>query len=495
MFVLGFSAILHPVPILMIALGVLVGIIFGSIPGLTGTMAIAMLLPLTFSMSAIDSLSLLMGLYIGAASGGLISAILLRIPGTASSIATTFDGYPMAQKGEAGKALGVAIVASFLGGFVSFILLFFLAPITADIAVKFGPFEYFALTFFALTLISTISGDTPTKGLIAGLIGMALSIVGISPMDGFPRFTFGIGELSNGLSLLPALVGLFAISELLKVVKQGDKGGNGPVAQYKIKGFGFKFSDVKNQGGNFVRSSLIGSFVGILPGLGGSTANILSYISAKNASKHPEKFGTGIVDGIIASEASNNAAVGGALIPLLTLGIPGDTFTALLIGAFMIHGITPGPLLFSTNASIVYALFAALIVANIFMIIFEYGGMRFFVKLLQIPKHYLFPVIIVLCIVGSFGLNNRIFDAWTILLFGVIGYVLSRANYPLAPVILGFILGPMVELYFRRSLQMSEGAFLPFLQKPFSAFFIILSILVIVFSIIKNINSKKRKLS
>jgi len=190
MFVLGFSAILHPVPILMIALGVLVGIIFGSIPGLTGTMAIAMLLPLTFSMSAIDSLSLLMGLYIGAASGGLISAILLRIPGTASSIATTFDGYPMAQKGEAGKALGVAIVASFLGGFVSFILLFFLAPITADIAVKFGPFEYFALTFFALTLISTISGDTPTKGLIAGLIGMALSIVGITPMDGFPRFTY-----------------------------------------------------------------------------------------------------------------------------------------------------------------------------------------------------------------------------------------------------------------------------------------------------------------
>lgn len=483
-------AILTPMAILMIATGVIVGIIFGSIPGLTGTMAVAMLLPLTFSMTAVDSLALLMGLYIGSCSGGLISAILLRIPGTASSIATTFDGYPMAMNGQAGKALGIGIIFSFLGGTISFILLFFLAPIISELAVKCGAFEYFALTFFALTLISTISGDSLVKGLIAGTVGIALSLVGTSQIDGFPRFTFGIIELSNGLSLLPALVGLFAISELLKVVKKGEDAGEQTI-DYKIKGFGFSRADIKGQGVNFLRSSLIGTFIGILPGLGGSTANIVSYVAAKNSSKYPEKFGTGIVDGIVASESSNNAAVGGALIPLLTLGIPGDTFTAMLIGAFMIHGISPGPLLFQTNGKLVYAIFAALVIANILMVIFEYGGMRFFVRMLKIPKYYLFPVIIVLCVVGSFGLNNRIFDTWTILLFGIIGYILSKANYPLAPVILGFILGPMVELYLRRGLQITEGHFLPFFQKPFSAFFLILSFIIIAWTTYKQIKKLK----
>lgn len=491
MFLVGFSYILNPLTLLMILLGVVTGIIFGAIPGLTGTMAVALVLPITFSMTAVNSFALLMGIYIGACSGGLISAILLRIPGTASSIATTFDGHPMALRGEAGKALGIGIVSSFLGGFFSFGILFYLAPILAEYAVKFGPYEYFAITFFALTLISSVSGDYPMKGLLSGFIGMSLAIVGISPMDGFPRFTFGVMELANGLALLPALVGLFAVSELIKVVKEKEKDEK-IIANYSIKGFGFKLSDIKDQKWNFVRSALIGTGIGILPGLGGSTANLLAYLTAKKSSKYSEKFGTGIVDGIVASETANNAAVGGALVPLLTLGIPGDTLTAMLIGAFMVHGLTPGPLLFTHSGNVVYSIFASLIVANIMMLIIEYGGMRGFVKLLSIPKYILLPTIMVLCVVGAIGLNNRVFDAWTVLIFGIVGYALSSFDFPLTPVILGFILGPMVELYLRRGLQMSQGRLYIFLSSPIAALFIIIALVTVTISFIQSFRQKKK---
>lgn len=491
MFLVGFSYILNPLTLLMILLGVVTGIIFGAIPGLTGTMAVALVLPITFSMTAVNSFALLMGIYIGACSGGLISAILLRIPGTASSIATTFDGHPMALRGEAGKALGIGIVSSFLGGFFSFGILFYLAPILAEYAVKFGPYEYFAITFFALTLISSVSGDYPMKGLLSGFIGMSLAIVGISPMDGFPRFTFGVMELANGLALLPALVGLFAVSELIKVVKEKEKDEK-IIANYSIKGFGFKLNDIKDQKWNFVRSALIGTGIGILPGLGGSTANLLAYLTAKKSSKHSEKFGTGIVDGIVASETANNAAVGGALVPLLTLGIPGDTLTAMLIGAFMVHGLTPGPLLFKHSGNVVYSIFASLIVANFMMLIIEYGGMRGFVKLLSIPKYILLPTIMVLCVVGAIGLNNRVFDAWTVLIFGIVGYALSSFDFPLTPVILGFILGPMVELYLRRGLQMSQGRLYIFLSSPIAALFIIIALVTVTISFIQSFRQKKK---
>jgi len=320
---------------------------------------------------------------------------------------------------------------------------------------------------------------------------MSLAIVGISPMDGFPRFTFGIRELANGLALLPALVGLFAVSELIKVVKEKEKDEK-IIANYSIKGFGFKLSDVKNQKWNFVRSALIGTGIGILPGLGGSTANLLAYLTAKKSSKQSEKFGTGIVDGIVASETANNAAVGGALVPLLTLGIPGDTLTAMLIGAFMVHGLTPGPLLFAHSGNVVYSIFAALIVANIFMVIIEYGGMRVFVKLLSIPKYILLPTIMVLCVVGAFGLNNRVFDAWTVLIFGIVGYVLSSFDFPLTPVILGFILGPMVELYLRRGLQMAQGRLYVFLSSPIAALFIIIALVTVTVSFIQSFRQKKK---
>ena len=492
MFYIGFSQILALKPLILIFLGVGVGIIFGAIPGLTATMAVALFLPLTFGMHPVDGMALLVGLYIGGVSGGLISAILINIPGTPSSIATTFDGYPMAEKGEAGKALGAGIFYSFLGGWFSFLVLFFIAPPLADIALKFGPPEYFSIAIFSLTLIASLSTGSTIKGLMSGIVGLLLSCVGTAPIDAFPRFTFGFHELDGGFNLLPALVGLFAITEILKTAESDIEIKLENIANYRIKGFGFSGKEFVEQLGNFIRSSLIGTGIGILPGIGGGTSNILSYIAAKKMSKHPEKFGTGILDGVVASETANNASIGGALVPLLAMGIPGDTVTAMLLGGLMIHGLSPGPLLFTTSGNIVYGIFAALIVANFVMVLMEYFGIRFFVRLLKIPKHIMLPIIIVFCVVGAYGLNNRVFDAWSVMFFGVIGYAFEKWGFPLAPVILGFILGPIAETNLRRGLMMTQGNFLPFLTKPVSGAFLVIALASVVYSVIKERKQAKR---
>lgn len=492
MFYVGFSQILALKPLILIFLGVGVGIVFGAIPGLTATMAVALFLPLTFGMHPVDGMALLIGLYIGGVSGGLISAILINIPGTPSSIATTFDGYPMAEKGEAGKALGAGIFYSFLGGWFSFLVLFFIAPPLADVALKFGPPEYFSIAIFSLTLIASLSTGSTIKGLMSGIVGVLLSCVGTAPIDAFPRFTFGFHELDGGFNLLPALVGLFAITEILKTAESDIEIKLDHIATYRIKGFGFSGKEFVQQLGNFIRSALIGTGIGILPGIGGGTSNILSYIAAKKMSKHPEKFGTGILDGIVASETANNASIGGALVPLLAMGIPGDTVTAMLLGGLMIHGLSPGPLLFTTSGNIVYGIFAALIVANFMMVLMEYFGIRFFVRLLKIPKHIMLPIIIVFCVVGAYGLNNRVFDAWSVMFFGVIGYAFEKWRFPLAPVILGFILGPIAETNLRRGLMMTQGNFLPFLTKPVSGAFLVIALASVVYSVIKERKQAKR---
>lgn len=491
LFLEGLTAVLTFKTILFILLGVAMGLVFGAIPGLTATMAIAITLPMTYGMSPMDGMAILMGLYIGGISGGLVPAILLNLPGTPSSIATTFDGYPMAKKGEAGKAFGYAIVFSFLGGLFSIITLILLAPPLARIALKFGPFEYFAITIFALTMIASLAGKSLVKGLLAGLIGIGLAMVGAAPIDAFPRFTFGNNALDAGFNLLPVLIGLFAVAEIIKASEQKMKKEKSVV--YKMKGFGFSIQDFFKQGWNGLRSSLIGTGIGILPGIGGGTANIIAYVTAKNQSKTPEKFGKGIPDGVVASETANNAAVGGALIPLISLGIPGDTVTALLLGGLLIHGLTPGPLLFQNNADIVYGIFIALMIANIAMVVFLYFGMRFFTKILSIPKYILLPIILVLCIVGAIGVNNRMFDAGALLLFGIIGYIMVKYKFPVAPVILGFILGPLVETNLRRGLMYTKGDFLPFITQPIAAVFLSLAVLSIILKILDN-NKKKRKM-
>lgn len=357
---------------------------------------------------------MLVALYVGGTSGGLISAILLKIPGTPSSVATTFDGGPMAEHGEGGKALGIGILYSFLGTVLSIIALIFIAPSLAKIALKFGPYEYFAICVFALTMIGAMVGDNLLKGLMSGIAGVTFSLFGITSIGGAERFTFGIQSLENGFQQLPVMIGLFAVAEILKVGADGIAANKASIMSCKVKGFGITLKEFKEQFVNFIRSALIGIGIGILPGIGGATSNIVAYSVAKQQSKYPDKFGTGIIDGIIATETSNNSAIGGALIPLLTLGIPGDTVTAMILGGLTLHGIAPGPLLFKNSGTLVYGIFAAFLMATVLMLVVEYGGIRLFIKVLAVPKYILLPAVLILCIVGTYGTNHNMFDVWDI---------------------------------------------------------------------------------
>jgi len=476
----GILSVLTVKTIALIFGGTVLGIVFGAIPGITVTMGVALFLPVTFGMPPVEALSLLMGLYIGGTSGGLISAILLKIPGTPASITTTFDGHPMAVRGEAGKALGVGSGYSFLGGMFSLVVLFFISPLLADVALQFGSYEYFSIAVFSLTLVAGMSGGSLLKGVFSALIGLAFTFIGMAPITAFPRFTFGFSQLDGGIALLPALIGLFAVAQILEDSEAGVAAPEcGPISDYKIKGFGFSFKEFRSQTWNFLRSSAIGTGIGILPGLGGAICNVVAYGAARNQSKEPEKFGTGVIDGIVASEASNNASTGGALVPLMTLGIPGDNTTAMILAGFMIHGITPGPLLFDTNGVLVYGIFTALVLANIFMLFAEFGGMRLFVRILAVPKHLLLPVVMTLCVIGAYGLNNRLFDVWTMLFFGGLGFVMKKVALPTTPLLLGFILGPIVETELRRGLMKSRGDFLPFFTEPISGAILALTFVVV----------------
>lgn len=489
----GFISIMNLPILLLILVGVIMGIIVGAIPGLSVTMGVALFLPLTFGMEPIAGLALLCGLYIGGTSGGLISAILLKMPGTASSVATTFDGYPMAMKGEAGKAMGVGIVASFFGGLVSYIILMLLAPQIAKVALKFGPYEYFSIALFSLTMIVSLASGSLIKGVLSGMIGCLISFVGIAPITSFSRFTFGVRNLSAGFSILPMLIGFFAVAEILQSLENKNKKQDLTTQEFHIKGFGFTRKDVKGQGFNFWVSTMIGTGVGILPGLGGSICNLLAYSVCRGHSKYPEKYGTGIVDGLIASEASNNACTGGAMVPLLTLGLPGDNTTALILAGFMIHGITPGPLLFRTQGPLVYGIFASLLVANLLMLIVEFVGIRAFIRILQIPKNILLPVIVVFCVVGAYANNNRPFDVLIMMIFGILGWVMKKANLPIAPTILAFILCPTLETNLRRGLMKSQGSFVPFLTSPISLVFIILAVFMLVWNLRKEFTRDSKK--
>lgn len=489
----GLLALMNPSTLLLIFGGVVIGIIFGAMPGLSATMAVTLFLPISFGMQPINAIALLLGLYIGGMSGGLISAILINIPGTPSSIATTFDGHPMAMKGEGGKALGSGIVYSFLGGMFSFVALLLIAPQISQIALQFSSVEYFAITMFSLTLVASMAGDSPVKGLISACIGMFLAMIGSSPIDGTQRFTIGIHDFDAGLDLVAVMIGFFAIPEILNAARSNqDEGEMQKIKVDKIRGFGFSIVEFVGQIPNLIRSALIGLGIGILPGIGGGTSNILSYLAAKNSSKHPERFGTGIIDGIVASETANNASVGGAMIPLLTLGIPGDPVTAMLLGGLIVHGITPGPMLIQSNGPLLYSVFFALIIANILMLVSEFFGIRGFVRILDIKKAYLFPPIVVLCAVGAFSSTNRVFNVFAMILCGILGYVMDRLKFPITPIILSFILCPLVEGNLRRGLMTTNGNFWGFFQSPIAAVFISIAILFLIYSAYKEMSKAKK---
>lgn len=469
-----FISELTPLFFLLAISGTFVGIVFGAIPGMTATMAVAVCLPLTYSLGLSNGLALLLGLYVGGISGGLVPAILLNIPGTPSSITTTFDGYPMALRGEGEKALKIAIYASLFGGIFSLIVLYFFAPALANFAIKFSYVEKFLIIFLALTVMAAMSGNM-LVGIFSGVLGMLISLIGAydisSGGNGEYRLMFRFMEeyLDSGFSLLPVLIGVFGLAAILVEAEKGVVEDDSLSKMKIAKGKPFKLSVFKGQGVNLFRSASIGTFVGLLPGVGGSAASVLSYSQEKALSKNTDPLGEGAPRGVIASESANNGLTGGALIPLLSLGIPGDSTTAILIGAFTLQGIQVGPLFIDQNLGTWNLMIIAMLVANLAMFIIMFFAIRHIVKIVAVPKHLLFPIILMMCAVGAYTINYGImFDVWTLLLFGLIGYLFHKIRLEVAPFIIGFILGPSAEIYFMKTLE-SYGNFTIFFTKSWIA--------------------------
>lgn len=490
---------LSPTFYLLVPLGVIIGIVFGAIPGMTATMAVAVCLPLTYSLDLVEGLALLLGLYVGGISGGLVPAILLNIPGTPSSITTTFDGYPMTTKGEGEKALKVGIVSSLFGGLFSAAILFFFAPALADVAIKFSYIEKFLIIFFAMTVIASLSRNM-LVGIFSGVLGVWLSLIGTYDIsvggNGETRLMFDFMEpyLEEGFSLLPVLIGLFGLATILEEAEKGTRDEaelSGASLSSRVK---FSFGVFKGQFINLVRSASIGTFVGMLPGVGGSAASVLSYTQEKNFSRHPEKLGKGAPEGVIASEAANNGLTGGALIPLLSLGIPGDSTTAVLIGAFTLQGIQVGPLFIGDNPDTWNTMMIAIVIANLAMFLMMFFAIKYIAKVITVPKYLLYPIIIMMCVVGAYAINYGVmFDVWTLLLFGVFGYIAQKIGIEIAPLIIGFILGNSAEVYFVKSLESFGTLTIFFTKSPIAVFLWVLICISITFSIYTSLKSRRQQ--
>ncbi|MCC8193342.1 MAG: tripartite tricarboxylate transporter permease [Deltaproteobacteria bacterium] len=476
----GIQMSLMPSALLANAIGVARGIIFGALPGLTATMGVALLIPITFGMAPVEAFSALLGMFCGAIYGGCISAILVGTPGTSAAAATLLEGPKLTAKGQSRKALEMATYSSFIGGIISTIALITIAPTLAAVAIKFGPTEYFALAIFGLSIVATLAQGVMLKGILAAALGVFLSTIGIDPVSGDFRNTFDIPALFSGIPLVPALVGLFAVSQGLSSIEDVFAGHKGLVKYGTLSKAGITLREMRDNAVNIIRSSVIGTVVGIIPATGATTSIFIAYAEAKRASKTPERFGTGTLEGIAATESANNAVTGGALIPLLTLGIPGDVITAILLGALMIQGLTPGPLLFTKHAVTMYGVFAALFIANIFMLIFGLGAIRVAGKLVHVPNAILAPLVLSLCAVGSFAVHNSTFDIAVMAAFGILGYLMLKTGFPQAPLLLGLILGPLAESNFRRALSLFKNDFSVFVTRPISGGILLLALLVIL---------------
>lgn len=478
--------------LLVIFLGCVFGIIMGAIPGLSSNMSVAVVIPFTFTMEPSTGLILLAAIYCSSVYGGSISAILLNTPGTPAGAATVLDGYELTKQGLSGKALGLSVIASAVGGIISAIILSFGAPILAEQALRFGAPEYFALAVFGLTIISSLSGTNILKGLMAALFGVLIATVGMDPMNGNLRYTFSNESLLTGFELIPVLIGLFSISQAFILIRDKDKGAGG----FEAKPVGGKllpsFKEIKGLMPNMFRSSILGTGIGIIPGVGSDPAAFIAYNEAKRWSKKPEKFGKGSLEGLVAPESSNNAVTGGALIPLLTLGIPGNSVTAILLGGLLIQGLAPGPQLFQNHSDVVYALFFSLFLSNITFLILGLLGVKYFNKIINIQPFILAPIIIVTSVVGSYAIFNNYFDIWVMFIFGVIGYLLRLIDVPLAPIVLAIILGPLAESGYRQSMLMSGNDLSIFVTRPISAIFLIIAIITFIIPFIASLREGKR---
>jgi len=476
--------------LIFINLGIMIGIIFGTIPGLTGNLGIILLLPMTSTMSLPNAIIFLTSIFCGGEFGGSISAILIGTPGTNSATCTMIEGYPLAKQGHARKALMMALIASTIGGVLSALSLLIFAPTIAKYTLEFGPPEYFAMAVFGLSIIASLSGKSLEKGIVAGCIGIMLSLVGMDIASGTQRFTFHNVNLLRGLTLLPLLTGLFAVPNIVEKIRtQREESGANIIGMDKTDKL--TAGELKGLRGVIAKSSVIGIIIGAIPGAGTGIASFISYNEAKRSSKEPEKFGTGTLEGIAASESANNAVTAASLIPLLTLGIPGSPSAAALIGAFTLQGVALGPMLFKENGVIMYTIMIGLVVANLFMFLQGKLFSGLCARISNIPDAVMIPVLITLCTAGAYSVNNSSFDVMVFMIFGIAAYVLSLAKIPLVPVVLGFVLGPLLDFNLRRGLIMSQGSWLIFVKRPISLVILLLTALVLIFAVIKG-DSKKR---
>ncbi len=484
-----FQTSLTPTVFLYMAMGVLAGICIGALPGLTATMGVALLLPMTFGMDAAQGILMLLGIYCGAIYGGSISAVLLHTPGTPASAATAIDGYALAQRGEAGRALGIVTLSSYIGGLVSVLCLWLISPQLAKLALQFSSAEFFLLAVFGLCIIGNISGDDVEKGLICGCLGILAATVGIDTVTSYIRFApEGNFNLMGGLNYIPIMIGLFAMSQAFENIETIFEEEQ---VQAKLTNILPKKEDLKKIFRVAPVTGLIGTFIGIIPGAGADIGSFVGYNVARGIAKEPEKFGKGSAEAISGPEGGNNGVTGGALIPMLTLGVPGDAVTAIMIGALTIQGLTPGPMLFKTDAVLVYTIFLGMFIANTLMCIFGFAGIRLFTKVLSVRKTILTPAIFVLCVIGSFAMKNSLFDVWVMLISGIVGYFLGKVKVPTSPAILGLILGPMAERNFRTALLKSGSDPSVFFNSPICWFFIALIVLSLFGGYLKGLLLRK----
>ncbi len=466
-----------PMVLGLILAGTLIGVIIGALPGLSSSMGVALLLPFSLYLDPIPAIALLSALYCAGTFGGSITAILINAPGAPPAVATAFDGYPMAVKGEAGRALGIAAVASVSGGILSVIVLLLVAPLLARIAYSFGPPEYFALGVFALSMLASISAESATKNLIGGCVGLGIATVGIDLTTGVERFTFGVPELYEGIQFIPVLIGLFAITELLnQALELGRERIGIAVSALRLP----SLEDFRRVRGTILRSSGIGIFVGVLPAEGSTMAAMIGYNEAKRWSKTPEAFGKGAIEGVAGPEAANNAATGGAMVPTLALGIPGSATAAVILGGLQVQGLRPGPYLFEEQPGLLYGIFFAMLLANILFLFIGLAGAKVFARISLVPRTFLWPTVFALCFVGAYGLNQSLVDVWIMIISGLVGFVLKRNGFGPAPIIMGIVLGGLVETSLAQSMIIFDQQWTGFFTRPIAMSLFIMALISIL---------------
>ena len=489
---LGFAVALQPVNLLYCFLGVFIGTLVGVLPGIGPVGAMSLLLPVTFQTTPEAAIIMLAGIYYGAMYGGSTTSILVNIPGEAASVVTCLDGYQMARQGRAGPALGMAAFGSFIAGTAAIVGLMLLAPPLSRFALKFGPAEYFSLMVLGLCILIYLAHGSMAKALLMAAFGVVLGLVGLDAITAQPRLTFGRMELVDGVGLVPIVMGLFGIAEVLLNIESVLKRD---VLKSSISGLLPTRQDWRDSAGPLARGSVLGFFLGILPGGGAVISSFLSYALEKRVSRHPERFGHGAIEGVAGPEAATNAAAGGAFIPLMTLGIPPNVVMAMLMGAFIIHGVQPGPLMMTQNPGLFWGVIASMYIGNIMLLILNLPLIGMWVQVLRVPYKILFPLILLFCLIGVYAVSNTVFDIYIMVLFGVLGYLMKKFGYEPAPLVLAFVLGPMLENNLRKSLILSQGEFSTFVTRPLSAIALLLAIVLLLSPLIPRLRGKREAIA